>query len=1011
MSSKDLRFDGRVAVVTGAGNGLGRSHAHLLASRGAKVVVNDLGGSAHGQGSSQNAADRVVAEIREAGGEAIANYDSVTDGEKIIQCALDNFGKVDIVINNAGILRDVSFHKMSQQDWDLIYQVHVLGSFKVTHAAWPHMREQQYGRVIMTSSAAGLYGNFGQANYSTAKLGLAGFGLTLAHEGRKRGIHVHTIAPVAGSRMTETILPPDLIAALKPEYVSPLVAYLCHESCEETGGIFEVGGGMVAKLRWQRTEGKMFRIGRDISPERIRDAWDTVVDFGRATYPNDAMSAIKPVLDNIAEGPSRGGNQYIDCDEALGYEFPTSSTSYDQRDLSLYALGVGAARDPLDAKDLQLVYEMHGDGFRSLPTYGVIPPLNAIVEMASKGKLAPGLNFGVERLLHGEQRLEVARPLPSSCTLTHSIKVRDIWDKGKHAVVVLECSSRDEHGDELIRNDVSLLIKGAGGWGGDRGPSDERNTPPERDPDATTTEQLSPNQALLYRLSGDVNPLHADPNFARAFGFERPILHGLCTFGHVARHVINAFCDGDPRLFKNIDVRFSGSVFPGETLVTEMWKASDTRIILQCTVKERDKLVISHAAVELYTEIPKAPDRSKQKVQAKPAEAASNTPISADVFSAIAQHIGQNAGLVQKIGKVFAFHLTGPQSAWTVDLKNAPGDAREGAGAADCTLEMTDADFMAMCAGKLNAQKLYFDGRLKISGDVMASQKLTFLAKLDPKRVTEAARARAGRGEAVQAEAEAAPAEAGPGEVFIGIGDHITRHPELVEKIGKVFLWKLTAPDSLWTLDLKNPPGGVTAGEATKPHCTLELTEADFLAMSRGELNPQSMYFDGKLKISGDVMASQKLTFLKDIDPEQAKAAVAAAKAQGGVPKAASSSQPTKPQGPSFNEVLTGLKHVLAQNPALAAEVGATIGVRDAAGDGAWTLDLRAEAASHLVEGTDGAQAGLTVTASDLAAWIRGDVRASELFQRGKLRVDGDLALIKRLDALTSSLNKQMPAS
>ena len=157
--------------VTGAGNGLGKSHALLLAARGAKVVVNDLGGTMTGGGKSSAAADQVVAEIKEAGGEAVANYESVEDGGRIIEHALDAFGRVDIIVNNAGILRDISFHKMSEEDWDLIYRVHVLGSFRVTHAAWPHLREQRYGRVIMPASAAGIYGNFGQANYSMAKLG------------------------------------------------------------------------------------------------------------------------------------------------------------------------------------------------------------------------------------------------------------------------------------------------------------------------------------------------------------------------------------------------------------------------------------------------------------------------------------------------------------------------------------------------------------------------------------------------------------------------------------------------------------------------------------------------------------------------------------------------------------------------------------------------------------------------------------------------------------------------
>ena len=173
--SDQLRFDGRVAIVTGAGNGLGRSHALLLASRGAKVVVNDLGGSHTGGGKSSAAADKVVEEIKAAGGEAIANYDSVEDGAKIVQAALDTWKRIDIVINNAGILRDTSFKKMSPEDWDLIYRVHVLGAFRVTHAAWPHMQEAGYGRLIFTASAAGIYGNFGQSNYSMAKLGLVGF--------------------------------------------------------------------------------------------------------------------------------------------------------------------------------------------------------------------------------------------------------------------------------------------------------------------------------------------------------------------------------------------------------------------------------------------------------------------------------------------------------------------------------------------------------------------------------------------------------------------------------------------------------------------------------------------------------------------------------------------------------------------------------------------------------------------------------------------------------------------
>src|SRR6476620_2936742 len=178
--SKDLRYDGKVAIVTGAGGGLGRSHALLLASRGAKVVVNDLGGSFTGDGKSSSAADKVVAEIKEKGGEAVANYDSDEDGDKIVTTATDAWGRIDSIVNNAGILRDVSFQKMSQQDWDLVYKVHVLGAMRVTHAAWNLMRDAGYGRIVNPASAAGIYGNFGQANCEMAKLALHGFTQTLA---------------------------------------------------------------------------------------------------------------------------------------------------------------------------------------------------------------------------------------------------------------------------------------------------------------------------------------------------------------------------------------------------------------------------------------------------------------------------------------------------------------------------------------------------------------------------------------------------------------------------------------------------------------------------------------------------------------------------------------------------------------------------------------------------------------------------------------------------------------
>lgn len=256
----ELRFDGKVAIVTGAGNGLGKTYALLLASRGAKVVVNDLGRGVKGDEDKDAVApaDLVVAEIKKNGGQAVANYDSVEFGEKIVKTAVDAFGTVDIVINNAGILRDISFQKMKELDWDLIMKVHLKGAYSVTRAAWNIMREKKYGRIVNTGSSAGIYGSFGQVNYATAKLGLWGFTQSLAKEGEKRNIRANCIAPLAGTRMTATVMPQEVVDMLKPEYVAPFTCFLCHESCEDNGGLFEVGAGYIARQRWQRSAGVQY---------------------------------------------------------------------------------------------------------------------------------------------------------------------------------------------------------------------------------------------------------------------------------------------------------------------------------------------------------------------------------------------------------------------------------------------------------------------------------------------------------------------------------------------------------------------------------------------------------------------------------------------------------------------------------------------------------------------------------------------------------------------------------
>lgn len=863
----ELRFDGRVAVVTGAGNGLGRAHALLLASRGARVVVNDLGGSHTGDGKSATAADKVVAEIKEAGGEAVANYDSVVDGEKIIQTALDTWGKIDIVINNAGILRDVAYHNMTQDDWDLVYQVHVLGAHKVTHAAWPHMRNQGYGRIVNTASAAGIYGNFGQVNYAMAKLGLVGFTNSLAAEGARKGVHANVIAPIAGSRMTETVLPPEVCEALHPELVSPLVAWLVHDSCEENGALFEVGGGLYTKLRWQRTQGKLYRLGRTVAPEDVRGAWDEITDFtAEPSYPTSLMGSISPILANVKAPPSKGGNKYIDADEALAFEFPTRTTTHSANDLALYAIGIGAGEDPLDNKELQLVYELHSDGFKPFPTFAVIPALTVVMDMAREGVQPPGQNYGLDRILHGEQYTEVLRPLPENAELTHKTRITDVWDKGKHALVVTEIESFDSDGDLLARNRVTTLVRGAGGWGGDRGPTEETNVPPQRAPDAEVSQVINANQALLYRLSGDWNPLHADPDMAQMFGFERPILHGLCTYGYAARHVVNTFADGDPRRFKSIEARFAGSVFPGETLVTRMWKESDLRVVFECSVKERDLEVVTRAAVEFYAEIPKKAAKAKPAAQAAVVDA---TPTSADVFAGMKGYFADNADSVKKIGKVFQFRLTNPKSQWTLDCNAAaiaPGESTK----PDCTLQLSDADFMKMCTGAADPMQLFSSGALKISGDLLASQKLDFVQKMDPKYVLDAMKARTGNGgsggtsEAVDTPVEPTPSrDPHAPAIFAALAKRLADTPSLAAEVNAVLQFNVTAPDSQWVVDLTGP-GTVTEGTADAA-ATFTIEDEQLPALTGASPDAYKLYMGGTLRADGAVSYAKKLGFLKGL--------------------------------------------------------------------------------------------------------------------------------------------------
>ena len=277
-----IRFDGRVAVVTGAGAGLGRCHALLLASRGAKVVVNDPGVAVDGSGSSTAIADQVVAEITAAGGTAVASYDSVAEVEgaaNIVACAVNNYGRLDILVNNAGVLRDRTFTNLGMDDFALVVQVHLMGTVYCTKAAWPIMRSQRYGRIVVTTSGSGIVGSFGQSNYGAAKMGVLGLMNVLRMEGARYDILINAISPSATTRMTASLFPDHLKDLLRPELVSPAVAYLCSEACRSSGDVIAAGAGHFAKVQSFSSDGVLFDPARPASPEEVAQAYDAITDM------------------------------------------------------------------------------------------------------------------------------------------------------------------------------------------------------------------------------------------------------------------------------------------------------------------------------------------------------------------------------------------------------------------------------------------------------------------------------------------------------------------------------------------------------------------------------------------------------------------------------------------------------------------------------------------------------------------------------------------------------------
>jgi NAD(P)-dependent dehydrogenase (short-subunit alcohol dehydrogenase family) len=288
-----IDFTGRVAVVTGAGGGLGRNYSVELAKRGAKVVVNDLGGSRDGVGSSKSAADHVVEEIKALGGEAVSNYDNVATpdgGENIVRTAIEAFGKVDILISNAGILLDSTFTKMDEKKWDAVVAVHLKGTYCVTRPAFIHMMSQGYGRIVMTTSGSGLFGNFGQSNYASAKMGVVGLTNVLKLEGAKNNVKANVIVPIAGTRLTEDIVPPEIFKRMRAELVTPAVLYMCSEQCQDSGVIINAGFGYFSRSAIMTGEGVFLSDGDKIpTPEQVMENWGKVKSLENPVFFNQLL--------------------------------------------------------------------------------------------------------------------------------------------------------------------------------------------------------------------------------------------------------------------------------------------------------------------------------------------------------------------------------------------------------------------------------------------------------------------------------------------------------------------------------------------------------------------------------------------------------------------------------------------------------------------------------------------------------------------------------------------------